>query len=535
MRRLMRALWIAPLALAFVSVAPLTASASGTPPTLFSMEIHPPAVVGGASVQLEPDLTEAAPTGGVVVSLSSSDPAVVPVPASVTIPAGSFLTNVTTVPTATVTAITTVEITASLPSGSVTTDLQVDPPETVTSLSLTPTTTTGTDGSVGFVTLSAAAPTSFVVTVSLTSSDPSVASVPPVAEVLDGDLGGFLITTFNVSTSTTVTITASIGTTQASAVLTVNPAPSPLPQLQGVTLSSESVEGGQSATGTVTLTIPAPAGGATVLLASSNTRAAEVPTRVVVPAGATTATFPVTTRTQQTTTTVSIGGVLVETPSSPGLTSTAILSRSALLGVIGRKGGAVLPGPPSVEPTAIFIEPFTLEPTPEGTLFTPNPRMIGVTPLETVTASVESGSLPPGLKLTKGFRLTFTIQGIPTTQGLFAFVLEFTLLTGKTFGWPYTWQITKPTPLEITEVSVPSSGTVGKAFTGGFFFGGGVQPFKWSISAGRLPPGLTINTTTSQISGTPTRAGTFTFTARLSDAVKAFITSPPVTITIASA
>jgi len=53
---------------------------------------------------------------------------------------------------------------------------------------------------------------------------------------------------------------------------------------------------GTTATGTVTLSAPAPAGGVAVDVRSSKTTAAAVEARVTVPEGATTATFNVTTK-----------------------------------------------------------------------------------------------------------------------------------------------------------------------------------------------------------------------------------------------
>lgn len=46
---------------------------------------------------------------------------------------------------------------------------------------------------------------------------------------------------------------------------------------------------------------------------------------------------------------------------------------------------------------------------------------------------------------------------------------------------------------------------------------GGVTPYAWSISAGGLGPGLGLNSSTGEISGTPAAAGTFNFTVRVSD------------------
>jgi hypothetical protein len=66
------------------------------------------------------------------------------------------------------------------------------------------------------------------------------------------------------------------------------------PSLTGLTLSASAVTGGASAAGTVTLSAAAPAGGVVVSLSSSAT-AAVVPSGVTVPAGASTASFTVTT------------------------------------------------------------------------------------------------------------------------------------------------------------------------------------------------------------------------------------------------
>jgi hypothetical protein len=74
--------------------------------------------------------------------------------------------------------------------------------------------------------------------------------------------------------------------------LTVNPVPA---VLNSVSVNSGTIVGGQSATGTVTLTAAAPSGGAVVTLSSSNSAAASVPSSVTVTQGANSATFPVTT------------------------------------------------------------------------------------------------------------------------------------------------------------------------------------------------------------------------------------------------
>ncbi len=64
--------------------------------------------------------------------------------------------------------------------------------------------------------------------------------------------------------------------------------------------------------------------------------------------------------------------------------------------------------------------------------------------------------------------------------------------------------------------SVPA-GTVGSAYVLSLAAAGGVGSFGYTVSSGTLPAGLTLNPTTGQISGTPTTAGTYTFTVRAAD------------------
>lgn len=82
-------------------------------------------------------------------------------------------------------------------------------------------------------------------------------------------------------------------------------APGPA-SLSAVSVSPSTVTGGSPSTGTVALTAAAPAGGALVSLASSNTSAATVPATVTVAAGATSANFTVTTQTVAASTPVTI-------------------------------------------------------------------------------------------------------------------------------------------------------------------------------------------------------------------------------------
>jgi hypothetical protein len=114
--------------------------------------------------------------------------------------------------------------------------------------------------------------------------------------------GRFRIESANFTAPADCMVTVTDNSTSASRTLTgcavSQPPPSPppaAPTLTALTVSPTDVIGGDPATGTVTLSAAAPAGGFVVDLTSDNPAAATVPPSVTVPAAATQGTFPVTT------------------------------------------------------------------------------------------------------------------------------------------------------------------------------------------------------------------------------------------------
>ena len=103
----------------------------------------------------------------------------------------------------------------------------------------------------------------------------------------------------------------------ATQIVSWNVVAAPVVNLSSVSINPSTVRGGVSSTGTVTLSGPAPAGGATVILSSNNTSFARVSGQVVVPQGATSATFVI--NTSRTTT----NRVVTITASRNGVTRTA--------------------------------------------------------------------------------------------------------------------------------------------------------------------------------------------------------------------
>ena len=171
------------------------------------------------------------------------------------------------------------------------------------SLTLTPASVIGGQSATGVVSLTGPAPTTGAV-VNLASVN-SAANVPSSVTVAAGaSSASFPITTASVSATTFGNISASYAGVTKTTNLTVQPAP--LLALSSLTLNPSSVSGGSSATGTVTLTVPAPVGGIVIALSSSNPTKAPVPATIAVNAGATAVAFPITTATVSKNTTVTI-------------------------------------------------------------------------------------------------------------------------------------------------------------------------------------------------------------------------------------
>jgi hypothetical protein len=198
---------------------------------------------------------------------------------------------------------------------------------TVATVALSPTSVSAGGTAQGTVTL--AAPATGASSILLSSSNSAIARVDTAATVQAGaTTAAFTVTAVSAGTAT---ITASLnGSSKQSPVLTVTAGPT----LSSMSLGTSSVVGGNTLNGTVTLSGPAPTGGAVVSLSGSDP-VVTVPASVTVPAGSTSATFTISTRAVGGTISATISGSYGGVSMSAALSVTPPTVATANFGVSG--------------------------------------------------------------------------------------------------------------------------------------------------------------------------------------------------------
>jgi hypothetical protein len=258
------------------------------PVGLDSIEPPPAAVLGGSRARLRLRLTGEAPSGGLTLTLASSDAAVARVPESVTIPAGERETEFWA-DTSPVAASTALNVTATLGDTIRVAELHVTR-VSFSDLGISPAPVTGGNTATAVVRI-LETPGEEGLWVSLASDNPTVASVPPrvllSADTLGGGSASFPIATRSVRQLTPVRITAASGPALRTVSLLVSPV-----GLARLIVAPARLQAGKTAKGIVTLTGRAPAGGVVVALQADPPAVA--PATVKVPARLASFTFRVT-------------------------------------------------------------------------------------------------------------------------------------------------------------------------------------------------------------------------------------------------
>ena len=216
-------------------------------------------------------------------------------------------------------------------------------------------------------------------------------------------------------------------------------------------------------------------------------------------------TWSVTSGTLQPGVTFGANGVFTGTPTAAGLSTYTVQVRDSV-GQIATRDIAVTTvvglgvTNASLDDGAVGV-PYRLTLTAENGrapyIFSPGISATGAT------------LLPPGLTLDSSGNLT----GTPTTAGTFATTIRVLDSNGQSASRTYNVVIRGALSL-FTDALPP--GNAGTAYAGQITATGGFPGYTFAVMGGALPPGLTL-APDGAISGTPTAAGSYTVTVRVTD------------------
>ncbi|HEV2637129.1 MAG TPA: putative Ig domain-containing protein [Actinocrinis sp.] len=187
---------------------------------------------------------------------------------------------------------------------------------------------------------------------------------------------------------------------------------------------------------------------------------------------------------------------------------------------------------------------LTVSPGVSTTFSAPAVANVGAAYTDTLTAtggttpytwSLNAGTLPAGITLTSAG----VLAGTPTTAGSYPFSVNVIDHNNGIATASITLVVAAPLTLSFP---APPSAQVGAAYSDTLTATGGTAPYTWSVSAGTLPAGITLNSSTGVLAGTPTAPGTSSFTVRVTDSNSQSATEPtsltvvagPLSITVPS-
>lgn len=174
-------------------------------------------------------------------------------------------------------------------------------------------------------------------------------------------------------------------------------------------------------------------------------------------------------------------------------------------------GSGVTANTPPTQPTPVSIQTISL---PNGTVGAAySSAVLAQNGSAPYSFGLTSGSLPAGVTLEKNG----VLDGTPTAAGTSSFVVTVTDGSNGTASATLSLKVVAAaTPVSIVTNSLPA-GTVGAAYTATVLAINGTTPYSFAVTSGTLPAGLTL-ASGGAITGTPTAAGSSSFTITVTDA-----------------
>ena len=206
---------------------------------------------------------------------------------------------------------------------------------------------------------------------------------------------------------------------------------------------------------------------------------------------------------------MSNSGLISGTPTATGTFNFTVLATDANGCPGSRSYVLVITG--GMCPT-VTVNPAILPPATAGMPYSQTISATGgIAPYQYI---VSAGALPNGLMLNG---TTGLISGTPTA-GTFNFSITATDVNNCPGTRAYTQVITGVCPLiSISPPTLPAA-IAGSPYSQLITATGGTAPYTFAVTTGALPAGLSLNSASGLISGTPSVAGGFNFTITATDA-----------------
>lgn len=241
--------------------------------------------------------------------------------------------------------------------------------------------------------------------------------------------------------------------------------------------------------------------------------------------------FALTTGTLPPGLTLSPAGAISGTPTGTAGTSTFTVQVTDSSNATAQRQFSIVIGAGGGNPS---ITTSALNAASAGTAYSATLAATGGTP--PYTWSVAPGSsLPAGLTLNPA---TGVISGTPSAVGNYSFTVRVQDAANPSASATRVLTLmVAPSAPAITTTSLPAA-SVGTSYNATLISTGGAPPLSWSIAQGELPAGIALVSSSGQLSGIPTIAGTHAFTIQLSDSTGAsmsraftIVVAPALTVT----